>query len=198
MSTIGGGALNVQANKGHYASKAGAKAKKKKAHQDKKKGKTGRTENEKRQNHRAFGVANYGRVHRTIQRNNDLKHRTEVVAQKDRSSGKLNPPTVVVVMGPAGCGKSTLIKSLVKKWTNQTLTDVRGPINVVAGKKRRVTLYECPSNDVNAMIDLAKVADLVLLMIDASFGFEMETFEFLNICQIHGSIRVLCVADRTR
>lgn len=34
------------------------------------------------------------------------------------------------------------------------------------------------------MIDLAKVADLVLLMIDASFGFEMEIFEFLNICQV--------------
>lgn len=34
------------------------------------------------------------------------------------------------------------------------------------------------------MIDLAKVADLVLLLIDASFGFEMEIFEFLNICQV--------------
>ena len=33
------------------------------------------------------------------------------------------------------------------------------------------------------MIDLAKVADLVLLLTDASFGFEMEIFEFLNICQ---------------
>ena len=34
------------------------------------------------------------------------------------------------------------------------------------------------------MIDLAKVVDLVLLLVDASFGFEMETFEFLNICQV--------------
>jgi ribosome biogenesis protein BMS1 len=31
---------------------------------------------------------------------------------------------------------------------------------------------EC-NNDMNSMIDIAKVADLVLLMIDASFGFEM-------------------------
>lgn len=31
---------------------------------------------------------------------------------------------------------------------------------------------EC-NNDLNSMIDVAKVADLVLLMIDASFGFEM-------------------------
>jgi ribosome biogenesis protein BMS1 len=49
---------------------------------------------------------------------------------------------------------------------------------------------EC-NNDVNSMVDLAKVADLVLLLIDASFGFEMETFEFLNICQVHGMPRIM-------
>lgn len=41
------------------------------------------------------------------------------------------------------------------------------------------------------MIDLAKCADLVLLMCDASFGFEMEIFEFLNICQVHGMPKVM-------
>lgn len=41
------------------------------------------------------------------------------------------------------------------------------------------------------MIDLAKVADLVLLLCDASFGFEMEVFEFLNICQVHGMPRIM-------
>lgn len=34
------------------------------------------------------------------------------------------------------------------------------------------------------MIDAAKFADLVLLVIDASFGFGMETFEFLNLLQV--------------
>ena len=52
-----------------------------------------------------------------------------------------------------------------------------------AGKKRRLTLLECGS-DLNTMLDVAKVADLVLLLVDASFGFEMETFEFLNILQV--------------
>ena len=33
----------------------------------------------------------------------------------------------------------------------------------------------------------------VLLMVDASFGFEMETFEFLNICQVHGFPKVMGV-----
>ncbi len=34
------------------------------------------------------------------------------------------------------------------------------------------------------MVDAAKYADLVLLLIDAAFGFEMETFEFLNLLQV--------------
>ncbi|KAJ2473088.1 Glycoside hydrolase 2 (Mannanase, beta-galactosidase), partial [Coemansia sp. RSA 2131] len=51
---------------------------------------------------------------------------------------------------------------------------------------------EC-SNDISAMTDLAKVADLVILTIDASFGFEMETFEFLNLLQTHGMPKVMGV-----
>lgn len=43
------------------------------------------------------------------------------------------------------------------------------------------------------MIDVGKIADLVLLMVDGSFGFEMETFEFLNVLQTHGFPRVLGV-----
>ena len=37
------------------------------------------------------------------------------------------------------------------------------------------------------MIDAAKYADLVLLLVDGAFGFEMETFEFLNILQVCSS-----------
>lgn len=60
-----------------------------------------------------------------------------------------------------------------------------GPVSLVTGKNRRLTLIEVP-NEVNAMIDAAKVADLTLLLIDAGFGFEMEHFEFINICKVHG------------
>ena len=69
-------------------------------------------------------------------------------------------------------GKTTLIKSLVKRYTKQTLSEIKGPVTVVSGKKRRLTFIEC-NNDLNSMIDIGKVADLVLLMIDGSFGFEM-------------------------
>lgn len=36
------------------------------------------------------------------------------------------------------------------------------------------------------MIDVSKITDIVLLMIDGNFGFEMETMEFLNILSASG------------
>lgn len=95
------------------------------------------------------------------------------------------PPLLVAVVGPPGVGKTTLIRSMVKLYSNRNLTSVRGPITVIAGRSRRITFMECP-NTLSSMCDVAKVADLVLLMVDGSFGFEMETFEFLNISQVHG------------
>jgi ribosome biogenesis protein BMS1 len=48
-----------------------------------------------------------------------------------------------------------------------------------------LTFVECP-NELEAMVDIAKVADIVLLMIDGNYGFEMETMEFLNILAATG------------
>jgi ribosome biogenesis protein BMS1 len=45
------------------------------------------------------------------------------------------------------------------------------------GKQRRVQFVECP-NDINGMIDAAKFADLALLLIDGSYGFEMVRYYF--------------------
>ncbi len=44
-----------------------------------------------------------------------------------------------------------------------------------------------------AMIDLAKITDLALILIDASIGFEMETFEFLCLLHNHGMPNVMGV-----
>jgi ribosome biogenesis protein BMS1 len=60
-----------------------------------------------------------------------------------------------------------------------------GPITIVTSKKQRLTFVECP-NELEAMVDIAKVADIVLLMIDGNYGFEMETMEFLNILAATG------------
>ena len=85
-----------------------------------------------------------------------------------------------------------MIRSLVKHYTRYTLSEVKGPVTVVSGKTRRIQFLEVGS-DLNDMVDAAKLADLVLLVIDGSYGFEMETFEFLNVLQVHGFPKVLGV-----
>jgi ribosome biogenesis protein BMS1 len=76
-------------------------------------------------------------------------------------------------------------KSLIRRYAKETIADPVGPITVVTSKKQRLTFIECP-NELEAMVDLAKVADIVLLMIDGNYGFEMETMEFLNILAATG------------
>lgn len=120
------------------------------------------------------------------------------------------PPVIVAVVGPPGVGhaslctssiaqltpkqvgKSTLIRSLVRRYTKTTMPDIQGPITVVGGKSRRLTFMECP-NDIGAMVDIAKIADLVLLLIDGSFGFEMETFECLSALSAHGMPKIIAI-----
>ncbi|QLG71065.1 hypothetical protein HG535_0B01030 [Zygotorulaspora mrakii] len=145
-------------------------------------------------NAKAFAVSAPGKMARNMQRSSDVNERKLHVPMVDRTPDDDPPPIVVAVVGPPGTGKTVLIRSLVRRMTKTTLTEINGPITVVSGKRRRLTIIECPANDLNSMIDVAKIADLVLLLIDGNFGFEMETMEFLNIAQHHGMPRVLGVA----
>lgn len=54
------------------------------------------------------------------------------------------PPFIVLVQGPPGVGKTTLIKNLIKHYTRQNVGDIKGPITLVSGKSRRLTFIECP------------------------------------------------------
>ena len=96
------------------------------------------------------------------------------------------PPTIVAIVGPPGVGKTTLLKSLIRRYTKQTLSSPQGPLTVVTTKRKRLTFLECPSDSLAAAIDVSKIADIVLLMIDGNFGFEMETMEFLNALSTAG------------
>uniref|UniRef100_A0A2K6PWS3 Bms1-type G domain-containing protein n=1 Tax=Rhinopithecus roxellana TaxID=61622 RepID=A0A2K6PWS3_RHIRO len=121
----------------------------------------------------------------------DLQLGDEEDARK-RMSQDLKTKKHHIPVPPPIVAMSTLIQCLIRNFTRQKLTEIRGPVTIVSGKKRRLAIIECGC-DINMMIDLAKAADLVLMLIDASFGSEMETFEFLNICQVYGFPKIMGV-----
>ncbi|KAG4973892.1 hypothetical protein JHK87_030713 [Glycine soja] len=183
-----------QSNKSHRTRQSGAKTNKKKKTKKKQKQNpddAGGLEDPKNRNPKAFAFTSSNKAKRLQSRAVEKEQRRLHVPVIDRSYDE-PAPYVVVVQGPPQVGKSLLIKSLVKHYTKHNLPDVRGPITIVSGKQRRVQFVECP-NDINGMIDAAKFADLALLLIDGSYGFEMETFEFLNILQVHGFPKVMGV-----
>lgn len=177
--------------KQHRARQSGVKAEKKKV-------KAKRDSNQKepeltarQRNPKAFAINSAQRAERNFRRKEDLTAKKQHIPLVDQTPDE-PPPVLIAIVGPPKVGKTTLIKDLIKSFTRTTVTDIRGPITIVTSKKRRITLLEC-NNDINSMIDVAKCADLVLLLCDASYGFEMEIFEFLNICQVHGMPKIMGV-----
>lgn len=161
---------------------------------DKKKAKT-KTKDEtlsaRKRNPKAFAIQSVVRAERNFRRKEDITAKKQHIPVVDKTPNE-PPPILVAIVGPPKVGKSTLIKNLIRSFTRTNVTNIQGPITIVTSKKRRITLIEC-NNDINSMIDIAKCADLVLLLCDASFGFEMEIFEFLNICQVHGMPKIMGV-----
>lgn len=146
---------------------------------------------DKQRNPKAFAFNSAIRAERRFRRKQDINTKKQHIPLVDRTPIEL-PPILIAVVGPPKVGKTTIINNLIKLFTKSPLIDIKGPVTIVTGKKRRITIIEC-NNDINSMIDLAKVCDLALLLCDASFGFEMEIFEFLNICQVHGMPRIMGV-----
>ncbi|XP_026748740.2 ribosome biogenesis protein BMS1 homolog [Galleria mellonella] len=173
--------------KAHRAKHAGRKAeKKKKKHAVDQSNLSARQRNSK-----AFAIQSAVRAERKFRRREDVIAKKQHIPQVDKTPVE-SPPIVVAIVGPPRVGKTTLINNLIKSFIKTNVTSTNGPITIVTSKKRRLTLIEC-NNDINSMIDIAKCADLVLLLCDASFGFEMEIFEFLNICQVHGMPKIMGV-----
>lgn len=206
MEDFGGGS-NEDFRKKHRTPHAGQKAEKKKKAKEQRRerfadtdsaAKPELTEEEAKakaaeRNPRAFSCVSTVSARKQLQRKAEKIHKKLHPLMTDRSSSAPEPPPLIVaVAGPPKVGKSTLIASLVKHYTRRNVNDVKGPITLVSGKNRRLTLVECP-NDLNAMVDLAKVADIVMLLIDAHYGFELETFEMINLLQVHGFPKVMGV-----
>ena len=115
-------------------------------------------------------------------KDNKVKYYTEVD----------EPPLIIMIQGGHLSGKTTLIKSLVKYYTNQNITSFKGSITVRNTKNQRLTFIECP-NDISSLDDCSKIVDVAILLIDARVGFEMETFEFISLLKNHGFTQIMGV-----
>ncbi|EOB12069.1 Ribosome biogenesis protein BMS1 [Nosema bombycis CQ1] len=124
-----------------------------------------------------------------------MKHRRDEAKMKvpmQNMAYKDDPPAFVTVVGSKSSGKSTLIKALVKKLSKNTLENVLGPVTLTVNKDKRITIFECQP-DIHQFVDTSKISDLVIFVIDARVGLEMETFEYINLLMSHGLPKLLFV-----
>ncbi|KAH0573441.1 Ribosome biogenesis protein BMS1 [Spironucleus salmonicida] len=125
-----------------------------------------------------------------LQRAAQIEHLTAKVPTVNITA-KLPPPDVVAVIGPAQSGKTTIVKQLIKQWTGVQVTPI-GPVTVSASKTKRITIFDVPSN-IPAVLDAARVADLVIIVINAEKDIETDVFEYLNVLQAIGFPKVFTV-----
>jgi len=62
----------------------------------------------------------------------DVKEKKHHIPVVDRVPAE-PPPVLVAIIGPPKVGKSTLLRCLVKNFTKQKVTNIKGPITVVSG-----------------------------------------------------------------
>lgn len=124
----------AQSHKSHFKSDKGRKA----AERNKKEAK------HKGQNPKAFAFQSAVTARRKSQLKEDLQIKKHHIPTADRTP-EVAPPVVVAVVGPPMVGKTTLIKSLVKRYTNQTLKEIVGPVTIVTGTCLQLASCLAPS-----------------------------------------------------
>lgn len=114
-------------SKSHRKKQAGPKAEKKK------KKKHSPEDASAQRNPKAFSFKSAVRASRQFRRKQDAETKKHHEPTVDRTP--LEPaPYIIAVVGPPKVGKTTLINSLLKNFTRQQLSDVKGPVTVVSGR----------------------------------------------------------------
>ena len=83
-------------------------------------------------NPKAFSFKSAVRASRQFRRKQDVETKRHHEPVVDRTPLE-PPPYIIAVVGPPKVGKTTLINSLLKNFTRQQLSDVKGPVTIVSG-----------------------------------------------------------------
>ena len=84
-------------------------------------------------NPKAFSFKSAVKAARQFRRKQDVETKRHHEPVVDRTPLE-PPPYIIAVVGPPKVGKTTVINSLLKNFTRQQLSDVKGPITIVSGK----------------------------------------------------------------
>ena len=114
-------------SKSHRKKQAGPKAEKKK------KKRHSPEDASAQRNPKAFSFKSAVRASRQFRRKQDAETKKHHEPTVDRTPLE-PPPYIIAVVGPPKVGKTTLINSLLKNFTRQQLSDVKGPVTVVSGR----------------------------------------------------------------
>ena len=114
-------------SKSHRKKQAGPKAEKKK------KKRHAPEDASAQRNPKAFSFKSAVRASRQFRRKQDAETKKHHEPTVDRTPLE-PPPYIIAVVGPPKVGKTTLINSLLKNFTRQQLSDVKGPVTVVSGR----------------------------------------------------------------
>ena len=109
----------------HRKRQAGPKAQKK----------TTKKKHDGAKNPKAFGFQSVQKAAKTFHRKQDLETKRQHIPLVDRTPLE-PPPIIVATVGPPKVGKTTLIRSLIKNFTRQKISDIKGPVTVVSGKNK--------------------------------------------------------------
>ena len=114
-------------SKSHRKKQAGPKAEKKK------KKRHSPEDTSAQRNPKAFSFKSAVKASRQFRRKQDVETKRHHEPTVDRTPLE-PPPYIIAVVGPPKVGKTTLINSLLKNFTRQQLSDVKGPVTVVSGR----------------------------------------------------------------
>jgi len=107
----------------HRARQSGPKAIKKQS---------GKHQPDKNRNPKAFSIQSVNKVAKQVHRSLDKETGKHHVPLVDRTAVE-PPPVVVAIVGPPKVGKTTLINNLIKNYSREKISDLRGPVTIVSG-----------------------------------------------------------------
>ena len=87
--------------------------------------------------------------------------------------------TVISIVGPRKSGKTTFINSLANSIQSEQRLMVKQYMSLITKNGRKFLFIESTSDTLD-LLNLSKISDIVVFMVDGYFGLELETFEFIN------------------